>query len=242
MSERSRAVEVGGGRRRAGKANSTAASTATPPPTCTAFHRLAPPSTDLMPIAHSPDPVTRIVAHQQRSIRQHQQAHWPAPARAVWQLPTGDEVFTSRWPPVGDMHSHHLRPRRCRAVPGAMVRHERVALIVAREPRARIEREAEWRRVRLHRERRGLDAGTVETTVLGVWLPREIALRPAVPPAVLEDIHVLRRKVVTEVVTIVVVRPQLAGRGIEGQAYGVAEPRCEGVRVRTVGVVASHRC
>src|SRR5689334_22296266 len=100
-----------------------------------------------------------------------------------------------------------------------MVRDERVALVVARETRARIEREAEWRGVRLYRERRRLDTGTVESMVLGVGLSREIALRPAVPLAVLEDIHVLRRNVVAEVVAIVVVRPELAGRGIERQAH-----------------------
>src|SRR2546428_11931822 len=66
MSARWRAVEGGGGRWRLGKANSTPASTATPPPTCTAFHRLAPLSTALVPIAHPPDPIAGVVAHYHR--------------------------------------------------------------------------------------------------------------------------------------------------------------------------------
>src|SRR6185437_14357900 len=145
MSERSGAVEGGGGRWGAGKANSTPASTATPPPTCTAFHRLAPPSTALVPITHPPDPIARVVAHQQRSIRHHQESDRSPPARPVGKLPPGDEVVNRSRLTVLHVHPHHLRARRHRAIPGAVVRHERVAGVVSRKHGTRVERKPERR-------------------------------------------------------------------------------------------------
>src|SRR5437763_16551113 len=100
MSARWRAVEGGGGRWRLGKANSTPASTATPPPTCTAFHRIAPPSAALVSIAHPPDPIASIVAHQQRTIRHHKQPDRSPPAASVGKLPPGDDVLDRTGPAV----------------------------------------------------------------------------------------------------------------------------------------------
>src|SRR5439155_1690583 len=119
-------VEGGGGRWRLGKANSTPASTATPPPTCTAFHRLAPPSTALVSIAHPPDPVASIVAHQQRTIRLHQQPDRSPPAGSVGQLPPGDEVLGRDGPAVLNAHAYDLGTRRHRTVPGPVIGHERI--------------------------------------------------------------------------------------------------------------------
>src|SRR6267143_3009019 len=89
--------------------------TATPPVRLTALPR----------ITHPPDPIARVVAHQQRSIRHHQESDRSPPARPVGKLPPGDEVVNRSRPTVLHVHPHHLRARRHRAIPGAVVRHER---------------------------------------------------------------------------------------------------------------------
>src|SRR5919108_733924 len=136
--------------------------------TFTLLHQPPPTSTDLVSIAHPPDPIARVIAHKQRSIRQHQQTDRSAPARAVSELPPRDEVFAPRRSPAGDMHADDLRSRRHGTVPGTVVRHERIAPIVGGEKRACIEREPERCRVRLNGQRRRLDAGAVESTVLRI--------------------------------------------------------------------------
>ena len=73
--------------------------------------------------------------------------------------------------------------------------------------------------MRLYGQRRGLDAGAVGPGELGVGLVRKIALRPTVPPAVLQDVQVLRRDVVAQVVAVVVVRPKVTGGGVKGEAH-----------------------
>ena len=93
----------------------------------------------------------------------------------------------------------------------------------------------------LNRDRRRLDAGAVGVGVLGVLLPGEIAVGPAVEFAVFENVDVLGRQVVAQVVAVVVVRPQLAGRGVERQADGIAQPLGEQMLARAVGVVPHDR-
>src|SRR5213078_1437780 len=241
MSARWRAVEGGGGRWRLGKANSTPASTATPPPTCTAFHRRAPPSTALVSIAHPPDPVASIVAHQQRTIRHHQQPDRSPPAGSVGQLPPGDEVLGRDGPAVLNAHAYDLGTRRHRTVPGPVIGHERITLVVGGKHRPRIERESERRRMRLHRQRRRLDARAIGTGELGVGPVGKVALRPAVPPPVLEDAQMLGRDVVAQVVAVVVVRPKLAGGGVKGEAHRVAEAPSENAPPGPVQVEARDR-
>jgi len=58
--------------------------------------------------------------------------------------------------------------------------------------------------MRLDRDRRGLDVRAVSRAVLGIGLAGEIALGPAVVAAVLDDVDVLRRKVIAQVVAFVV--------------------------------------
>src|SRR6266568_3617666 len=88
----------------------------------------------------------------------------------------------------------------------------------------------ERRRVRLDREGGRLDAGAVEPRVFGIRPAREVALWPAVPFAVLENVQVLGRDVVPKVVAVVVVGPELRGGRIEGEAHRVAQHGRERVR------------
>src|SRR5207244_6379017 len=106
-----------------------------------------------------------------------------------------------------------------RANPRIVILHERITGVVRWKPGARVEREPEGRRMRLYGQRRGLDAGAVGPGELGVGLVRKIALRPTVPPAVLQDVQVLRRDVVAQVVAVVVVRPKVTGGGVKGEAH-----------------------
>src|SRR6058998_955998 len=156
--------------------------------------------TALPTIAHPPDPIARVVAHQQRSIRQHQKPDRSPPARPVSQLPPRDEVLDRDRPAVLHVHPHDLRARGYRAIPRAVIRHERIAGVARGKPGACVEREPERRRVRLHRQRRRLDARAVGPGELRVGLVRKIALRPAVPLAVLENVEMLGRDVVAQVV------------------------------------------
>src|SRR2546429_6788330 len=158
---------------------------------------------DLGSIAHPPDATSVassdaffVIAHQHRAIRQDQQANRTSPAGAVGKLPAGHEVLHRRGETVRHAHAHDLGARRYGTVPGAVIRHERVAAILRWERRARIEHEPERRRVRLHGDRRRLHRGAVGSRILRVALPGKIAPRPAVPLAVLENVHVFRRNVV----------------------------------------------
>src|SRR6185437_13035041 len=82
MSERYWAVTGGTGRY---AAPPTTAAPAAIPPSTAQYHPLP-------RIAHPPDPIARVVAHQQRSIRHHQESDRSPPARPVGKLPPGDEV------------------------------------------------------------------------------------------------------------------------------------------------------
>src|SRR5207247_8871026 len=112
------------GRPPAGRADrdSVATTSATAPTTPTA----RPPVclTALPPITHPPDPITCVVAHQQRAIRQHQEPDRSPPARPVRQLPPRDEVLDRDRPAVLHVRAPDLRARGRPAIPGAMIRHE----------------------------------------------------------------------------------------------------------------------
>src|SRR5437762_13901494 len=114
---------------------------------------------DLGSIAHPPDPIARVVGDQQGTVRRDDEPDRATPARAVGQLPAGDEVLDGRRPPALHTDAHHFRARRRAAVPGAVIRHERVALVLGRKHRPRIERLADAGRVRLHAERWELYTG-----------------------------------------------------------------------------------
>src|SRR5207248_11029834 len=104
-----------------------------------------------------------------------------SPARPDGQVPPRDEGLDQEGTAVVDMHPHNFGARWYRAIPGAVIRHERITGVVRRKPGARVEREPEGRRMRLYGQRRGLDAGAVGPGELGVGLVRKIALRPTVP-------------------------------------------------------------
>src|SRR5256885_12389499 len=123
------------------------------------------------------------------------------------QLPSRDEVLDRDGTAVLHVHPHNFGARWYRAIPGAVIRHERITGVVRGKPGARVEREPEGRRMRLYRQGRGLDGGAVGPGELGVGLVRKIALRPTVPLAVPQDVQVLGRDVVAQVVAVVVVRP-----------------------------------
>src|SRR6266550_6611140 len=67
--------------------------------------------TALLAIAHPPDPPAHVVADQQRTVGHHEQSHRPAPARAVAQLPAGDEIFHRGRDAALHAHPHDLRSR-----------------------------------------------------------------------------------------------------------------------------------
>src|SRR5438093_9405646 len=111
-----------------------------------AIRRPSPPFAAVLPsIAHPPDFSTIVIAHQQGPIRQDEQSHRPAPARAVGTLPTNDEIIHAHRAATTavDLDAHDLGAGRDRTVPGAVQRHERVTAILARELRAGVEREPE---------------------------------------------------------------------------------------------------
>src|SRR5881628_3913075 len=119
-----RLVKVGEGWWRPIRKNPPAA--AAIPPTSTILHNPPRPFTTSFDIAHPPDPIARVVAHQQRSIRQHQKPDRSPPARPVSQLPPRDEVLDRDRPAVLHVHPHDLRARGYRAIPRAVIRHERI--------------------------------------------------------------------------------------------------------------------
>src|SRR5574341_354176 len=201
------------------------------------------PPFSLPSIAHPPDLSTGVVTDQQGTIRQHQQPDRPAPACAVGTLPTHDEVIDAGRAAAAavHLHPHHFRSRRHGAIPRAVERHERVTAIVARKLRARIEREAERRGMRLHGDYRRLDVRTVGRAVFGIRFAWQIALRPTVVAPVFDDVDVLGGKVVAEVVAVVVVAPELAGRRIERHADGVAQALRENAAAGAVRVELHDR-
>src|SRR5438094_9225365 len=229
MSGWGRLVEAGGGWQRYDTRSRPLASPTTPPRTSTA----------LFPITHPPDPIACVIRDQQGAVRRDDEPDGTPPARAVGQLPAGDEVQGGGRPAALHADAHDLRARRHAAVPGAVVRHERVALILGGELRPHIKREAERGRVRLHGQRRGLDAGAVRVGKnVGIRLPGQVTLRPTVPLSVLQDVQVLRRNVVPKIVAVVVVGPELASAGVERESHRVAEPPCEDSSPRAVKVEA----
>src|SRR5436309_2175582 len=127
----------------------TAAPSASPPPnrpTDRPTVRLS----DLPPIAHPPDPSTRVIGYQQGPVCRRHDSHRPPPAGAVGKLPPGDKILNRVRPPVLHPDADDLRARGHAAIPGAVIRHEGVALVLGRELRPRVERQSERRRVRLH--------------------------------------------------------------------------------------------
>src|SRR6266536_2294823 len=189
-------------------------------------------------ISHPPDLATHVVAHQQRAVRQDQQANRPAPARAAGALPAYDEVFDAGGAPATavHLHAHDLGAGRDGPVPGPVQGHERRAAILAGELRARIEREAERRGVGLHRDGGRLDLRAVSRSVLGIGLARQITLWPPVVAAVLDDVDMLGGHVVAEVVAVVVAAPELAGRGVECHPDGIAQSLREDPATGAVGI------
>src|SRR6266550_3412150 len=118
-------------------ANAIAVATTTRP-TFAAMRRLAPTFAVLVPIRHPPDLPTHVVAHQQRAIRSHNDAHRTAPARPVGPLPSGDEIVDRDGAAVLYVDAHHLVARGHRAIPGTVEGHEGIAAIVRREGGARV--------------------------------------------------------------------------------------------------------
>src|SRR5256712_4224198 len=129
---------------------------AAPVPAIAPTHRPVPPtiarSHPLRPIAPPPDPIPLVVGDQQGAVRRDDDPDRTAPARAVGQLPAGDEVFDRRRPPVLHADAHDLRARWHGTIPGTVIRHEGIALVVGGELRPGVEHEPERRRVRLHRQ------------------------------------------------------------------------------------------
>src|SRR5439155_25927032 len=140
-----------------------------------------------------------------------------------------------------DLDPHYLGARRNRAIPRAVQRDERVAPVIGRERGAGVEGEPERRRMRLDGDRRRLDARAARRSVLGIGFAGEVALGPAVVAAGLDDVDVLGRQVIAQIVAVVVPAPQLAGRRIERQADRVPEPTREDASARAVGVELRYR-
>src|SRR6267143_4403831 len=200
------------------------------------------PSLLLPPIAHPPDFATVLVTHEKRSVWKHQETDRPPPAGAVGTLPTDDEILHAHRavPAAVHLDAYDLCARRHGAIPRAVQCDERVAAILAGELRTRVEREPERRRVRLDRDRRGLDVRAVSRSVLGIGFAGEIALGPAVIAAVLDDVDVLRRKVIAQVVAVVIPAPKLARFRIERDADRVAQPLGKHVAARSMKVQLRH--
>src|SRR2546426_7201058 len=137
-------------------------------------HAAVPPITaryrPLRSIAHPPDPTSLVVSDQQGAVRRDDDPDRTPPARAVGKLPAGDEVLDRGRPPVQHADAHELRARWHGTVPGAVIRHEGIALVVGGELRPRVEREPERRRVRLHRQGGRLNLRAVGARVFGVRL------------------------------------------------------------------------
>src|SRR6267378_545467 len=194
-------------------------------------------------ISHPPDLAAVVVTDQERAIRRDENSDRPSPARAIGTLPAIDELLYAHraTPTTIDHDPHDFRTCRDRAVPRSMQCQERIAAILAGELRARVEREAERRGVRLHGDRRRLDVRAVRRSVLGIGFAGQVALRPAVVAAVLDDVDVLGRHVIAEIIAVVVPTPQLARFWIECQTDRIAKALREYVAARTIGVELRDR-
>src|SRR5438477_485068 len=81
-------------------ATSPAITSTVPTATFRVLPRLSPSCPVLFPIAHPPDPIARVVGDQQGAVRRDDEPDRAPPARAVGQLPAGDEVLDRRRPPA----------------------------------------------------------------------------------------------------------------------------------------------
>ena len=59
----------------------------------------------LLAKGHSPDPPCVVVAHEQGPVRSHEHRHRAAPARAVGELPAGDEILDRDGPAIRERRS-----------------------------------------------------------------------------------------------------------------------------------------
>src|SRR5690349_339604 len=192
-------------------------------------------------IGHSPDAATRVVRDEQRTIGKYEQSYHPPPARAVRELPARREILARHRLSVLDMDPDDFVAGRRGAIPGAVERGEGIPLVVGRELRSPIESQAEGRRVGLEGDGRRLDGVALGVRILGVVLAGEIALGPAVPLPVLDDVQMLGGQVVAKVVPVVVGAPELAGRRVEGETDRVPQSRREHASMFAVEVVDAHR-
>src|SRR5712664_182010 len=151
--------------------------------------------TVLPSIGHPPDFAAVVVTDQERAIRRDQNTDRPPPAQTVGTLPTNDKIVYTHGAASATVHldAHDLGSGRHGPIPRAVQRDECVTAILAGELCARVEREAERRGVRLHRDRRRLHVRAVRRSVLGIGLPGKVALRPAVIAAVFDDVDMLGR-------------------------------------------------
>src|SRR2546430_606492 len=90
-----RTVEVSGGLAVARRPPETP----TRPATFTTLLQPAATSPGLVPIAHPPDPIAQVIAHQQRSVRRHSHADRPSPL-ALSHEPSADEILRGSRPTV----------------------------------------------------------------------------------------------------------------------------------------------
>src|SRR6266853_1023168 len=194
----------------------------------------------LVPIFHPPDPPAVVVRNEQCPIVQHQQAHRSAPAagrrRGARRQPPGDKVARRHHLSRLQVHAHHFRAGGDGAVPRAVERHEGLPLVLGGKLRARVEGQPQGRGVGLEQPRRRRHGGAIGARVFGVRLAREIALGPAVPLPVLQNVQVLGRQVVAEVVAVVVVGPQLVGGRVEREPHRIAQAAREHSTVRAIGI------
>src|SRR5579859_3315509 len=137
--------------------------------------------TALVRIRHPPDASATVVRDQERAVGKHEQRHRPAPAVAVGELPSRDEILARHRAAVLHVDANHLRARGDAAIPRSVKGDERVAAVFRRKGRPRVEGEPERRRVGLKGDGRRLDPGAVRVRVFRVRLAGEITLRPAVP-------------------------------------------------------------
>src|SRR6266566_9594042 len=194
-------------------------------------------------ICHPPDLSAHVVADEERSVRHDEETDRATPARAIGKLPSNDEVLDPGRSTTGAVHAHadDFGAGWHGSVPGAVQRHEGVAAVVAGKLVARVEREPQRRRMRLHGDDGRLDFRAVGRAVLGIGLAGEVALRPAVVAAFLDDVDVLGRQIVPEIVAIVIPAPELAGRRVKGDPDGVPQSLREKVPTRSVGIETSDR-
>src|SRR5437016_12610622 len=93
-------------------ATSPAITSTVPTATFRVLPRLSPSCPVLFPIAHPPDPIARVVGDQQGAVRRDDEPDRAPQARAVGQLPAGDEVLDRRRPPALPTDAHDFTPPR----------------------------------------------------------------------------------------------------------------------------------